>query len=197
MPTMAKAPMHQTFELVITRTASTISSPSPVIHAATDDAPASPEQDHAPPKDIRFWMIIFSICLSSFLSALDTSILSPALQTIASALHSRDLFVWAVNAFLVTCTITSLVSAHISDLFGRRSVMMTSIMLFAIGSAVCGAAPSTAVLILGRAVQGIGSGGILTMSNLITCDIVPLRERSLYNGFLNLAWTVCLTLLRY
>ncbi|KJX95893.1 major facilitator superfamily protein [Zymoseptoria brevis] len=190
---MAKAPTQQTFGLDMTKNASTKSSKpdtSPVEDATTDNATASPEQDNTPPKDIRFWMIIFSICLSSFLSALDTSILSPALQTIASALHSRDLFVWAVNAFLVTCTITSLVSAHISDLFGRRSVMMTSIMLFAIGSAVCGAAPSTAVLILGRAIQGIGSGGILTMSNLITCDIVPLRERSLYGGLLNLAWTV-------
>ncbi|KAJ6206694.1 putative major facilitator superfamily transporter [Bipolaris maydis] len=165
---------HQTFELDI----------------PTDVPPICPEQDNAPPKDARFWMIIFSISLSSFLSALDTSILSPALPTIASALQSRQLFVWTVNAFLVACTVTSLICAHISDLFGRRSVMMTSIMLFAIGSACCGAAPTTAILILGRTIQGIGSGGILTMSSLIMCDIVPIRERGLYNGFINVAWTV-------
>lgn len=170
---------HQTLELDITRDASS----------------SVPEHDNAPPKDTRFWMIIFSISLSSFLSALDTSILSPALPTIASELHSRDLYVWAVNAFLLACTVTSLICAHISNLFGRRFVMITSITLFAIGSAFCGAAPSTAVLILGRAIQGIGSGGILTMSSLIMCDIVPVRERGLYNGFINVAWTVCDTVL--
>lgn len=165
---------HQTFELEV----------------GTNASPECPEQDHAPAKDTRFWMIIFSISLSSFLSALDTTILSPALATIASELHSRELFVWAVNAFLVACTVTCLISAHVSDLFGRRPVMITSIFLFAIGSAFCGAAPSTAILLVGRAIQGMGSGGVLTMSSLIMCDIVAVRERGLYNGLINVAWTV-------
>ncbi|KAM3423644.1 hypothetical protein BST61_g1064 [Cercospora zeina] len=200
IPTMAVCPEpskadvgHQTFELDITTDAIPACSErdiAPPKDGTVDATAAVPEQDNASPKDVRFWMIFLSVSLSSFLSALDTSILSPALQTIATALHSQELYVWAVNAFLVACTVTSLICAHISDLFGRRSVMITSIMLFAIGSAFCGAAPSTAMLIAGRAIQGIGSGGILTMSTLIMCDIVPMRERALYGGLLQLAWTV-------
>ncbi|KAF8486502.1 major facilitator superfamily domain-containing protein [Gautieria morchelliformis] len=121
-----------------------------------------------PRRDFRFWLIILSIALSLFIAALELVGVSTALPVIVADLHGSQ-FVWV---------------------FGRRPVMLCSLFIFASGSAVCGAAPSLGVLIVGRTIQGLGGGGILSLTQIILSDLVPLRERGMFNGLVGIAWAV-------
>lgn len=144
----------------------------------------------APPKPLRFWLVFLAIGLTTFLAALDTSIISTALPSIAADLGAQELYVWVVNAYLLASTVSSAVCGQAANLFGRRSMTAGAVVLFAVGSAVAGAAHSTAMLLGGRAVQGVGGGGIVTMSEVVVCDLVSLRERGLYAGIIGAVWAV-------
>ncbi|RDA87851.1 hypothetical protein CP532_2943 [Ophiocordyceps camponoti-leonardi (nom. inval.)] len=141
-------------------------------------------------KGSRFWLVFTAISLTTFLAALDTSILSTALPTIANALGSSELYLWISNAYLLSSTAVIPLFAQAANIYGRRNLTLLSVCLFALGSGLCGGAVSTDVMIAGRAVQGVGGGGILTMSEIVVCDIVSVRERGLYAGVLGAIWAV-------
>ncbi|OQE20319.1 hypothetical protein PENSTE_c013G01089 [Penicillium steckii] len=155
--------------------------------STTSDIPkdASPTK-----KDLRFWLIFLAIGMTTFLAALDTSIISTALPTIASDLGSEELYVWVVNTYLLTSTVFSAVFGQASNIFGRRLMTATAVVIFAVGSAVAGAANSTGMILAGRAVQGVGGGGISTMSEVVICDMVSLRERGVYAGIIGAVWAI-------
>ncbi|KAM4057562.1 major facilitator superfamily protein [Hirsutella rhossiliensis] len=141
-------------------------------------------------KGPRFWLVFAAIALTTFLAALDTSILSTALPTIAAALGSEELYLWITNAYLLASTATIPIFAQAANIYGRRSLTLLAVCLFALGSGLCGGASSTAMMIAGRAVQGIGGGGILTMSEIVICDLVSIRERGLYAGVIGGIWAI-------
>jgi MFS family permease len=130
----------------------------------------------APPKDHRFWAVILATCVALFLSALDLvrhqnfffqvqtidrisiqTALSTALPTIVRDLKSTQ-FTWVGSAYALTSTAFIPWMGGLSYIFGRRELMLTSLAFFAIGSAICGAAPTMTVLLIGRSIQGIGGG---------------------------------------
>lgn len=138
----------------------------------------------------RFWAIFPGLCIGGLLSALDTTILSTVLPTIASELNSDTLYVWAINAYFVSTTAVQPLYGQTANIFGRRWLMIVSILLFALGSGLCGGASGTGMLIAARVVQGMGGGGINVMTEIIVADLVPLRERQQIMGIVFTAFAV-------
>ncbi|KAJ7472120.1 MFS general substrate transporter [Mycena latifolia] len=147
--------------------------------------------DPSPParKGITFWLIFASICISLFASALELTTVSTALPTIASALHVTE-FVWVGTAYSLASAAFLPMSGGLAEIFGRQHAMLLSILLFALGSALCGAARDQYVLIAGRTVQGLGGGGIRSLAVIILADLVTLEERGIYGILTGLTWSV-------
>ncbi|TFV91951.1 DHA2 family efflux MFS transporter permease subunit [Blastococcus sp. CT_GayMR20] len=127
--------------------------------------------------------ILGGLLLGMFLAALDQTVVSTAIRTIADDLNGYDLQAWATTSFLITSTIATPLYGKLSDLYGRRPFYLFAIGVFVVGSMLCGLADSMYQLAVYRAVQGIGAGGLMSLALAIIGDIVPPRERSRYQGF--------------
>ncbi|KAL4246489.1 MFS transporter superfamily protein [Abortiporus biennis] len=143
-------------------------------------------------KDLSFWMILFSLCLSMFCSALELTAVPSAMPTMTAAIHGVD-FVWVNSAFSLASTSLIPTTGGLADIFGRQSVILSSFFFFALGSALCGSAQNMPWLVAGRALQGVGSGGIQSLTMIILSDLVSLQERARYNGFIGLVWAISAT----
>ncbi|KZW02334.1 MFS general substrate transporter [Exidia glandulosa HHB12029] len=153
---------------------------------APPSAPDAPKRRGA-----SFWLIFLALCVSLFQVAFELVGVGIALPTIAQALHATD-FVWVGSAYALAATCSLPIIGGFAQAFGRRPVMLASITIFAIGSAICGAAPNMQALIAGRVVQGFGGGGLQSVPTIILSDLVSLRERGTFNGFLVLTWSAAL-----
>ncbi|WP_138734967.1 MDR family MFS transporter [Modestobacter excelsi] len=127
--------------------------------------------------------ILAGLLLGMFLAALDQTVVSTAIRTIADDLQGYDLQAWATTAFLITSTIATPLYGKLSDMYGRRPFYLFAIAVFVIGSMLCGTAHSMYQLAAFRAIQGIGAGGLMSLALAIIADIVPPRERSKYQGY--------------
>ena len=137
----------------------------------------------------RELLVAFSgIMLATLLAALDQTIVATALPRIASDLRGFHQLSWVVSAYLVTSTITIPLYGKLSDLFGRRRLFVFAISVFVAGSLLCAAASSLAELVVFRAVQGIGAGGLLPLAQAAIGDLFPPRERGRYQGFVGSMW---------
>lgn len=132
-------------------------------------------------KGLRFWLIFASMCICLCLSALELACVSTALPTIANDLHASQ-FTWVGSAFALASTAFLPMSGGLAQTFGRRPAILISIVLFALGSGICGLSNSMNMLIAGRTVQGLGGGGIQSLTAIILADLVTLQERGLYAG---------------
>lgn len=132
--------------------------------------------------------IILGSMLALFLSALDQTIVATALPSIAADLGDFQLIAWVVTAYLLTSTTATPVLGKLSDLYGRRAIIHLCLGIFLVGSVLCALAPSMLVLILARALQGIGGGGMITMVQTIVADVVSPRERGRYSGYFSAVW---------
>ncbi|KAH9962025.1 major facilitator superfamily domain-containing protein [Lactifluus volemus] len=141
------------------------------------------------PKDWKFWCIIFSLALSVLLTAVEFTAIGAALPTIVRELNGKQ-FIWVGSAYTLGCTALVPLCGGLAQIIGRRPIMLTALVLFALGSAICGAASSMNMLIAGRAVQGLGAGAITASMQIILSDLVTLRERGTYTGFMALSWAI-------
>ena len=133
----------------------------------------------------RETMIVLAGLLSGLLlAALDQTIVSTALPTIVGEFGGLDHLSWVVTAYLLASTASMPLWGKVSDQFGRRIVFQAAIVTFLVGSALCGAAQDMTGLIVFRAVQGLGGGGLLSLTFVIVGDIVPPRQRGRYAGYL-------------
>ena len=128
--------------------------------------------------------IVFGIMLAMFLGALDQTIVATALPTIGWHFGGLDNISWVVTAYLLTGTAVTPLYGKLSDIHGRRVMMLTAIGLFVAGSIACALAPSMTALIFARALQGLGGGGLMALSQTIVADIVSPRERGRYQGYI-------------
>lgn len=117
-----------------------------------------------------------------FLAALDQSVVSAAMRTIADDLGGLSLQAWATTAYLITSTVSTPIYGKLGDIFGRRPLYLIAIAIFIIGSVTTGFATNMFELALYRALQGMGAGGLFSLALTIVADIVPPRERARYQG---------------
>jgi len=151
----------------------------PTDHAAGPGQPAARALTHP---EIR--TIVLGIMLAMFLGALDQTIVATALPTIGRHFNNLADLSWVVTAYLLTGTAVTPLYGKLSDIHGRRVMMLIAIGLFVAGSVACALAPSMTALILSRALQGLGGGGLMALSQTIIADIVSPRERGLYQGYI-------------
>ncbi|MFL5636389.1 MAG: DHA2 family efflux MFS transporter permease subunit [Gemmatimonadaceae bacterium] len=128
-------------------------------------------------------LVAFSgLVLAMLLAALDSTIVSTALPTIVSELGGLEHLAWVVTAYLLAQTIVTPVYGKLGDLYGRKIILQSAIVLFLAGSALCGLSQNMTQLILFRAVQGLGGGGLVVTTQAVVGDIVPPRDRGRYQG---------------
>jgi len=128
-------------------------------------------------------MILIGLMMGMFLAALDQTVVSTAIRTIADDLNGFSLQAWATTAFLITSTISTPLYGKLSDIYGRKPFFLFAISIFIAGSALCGLSRSMYELAAFRAIQGIGAGGLFSMALAIIGDIVPPRQRARYQGY--------------
>ncbi|KAH7412748.1 major facilitator superfamily domain-containing protein [Cadophora sp. MPI-SDFR-AT-0126] len=138
----------------------------------------------------RFWMVFASLSITGLLSAIEATVISTALPTISERLTIGEDYAWLVNSYFLTSMIFQPLFGQVADIFGRRWLMISSVAVFVFGSGICGGASSSAMLIAGRTIQGIGGGGVNVLIELIICDLVPLRERGKFLGIVLSTFTV-------
>jgi EmrB/QacA subfamily drug resistance transporter len=139
--------------------------------------PASPTEQKS-----RVLAVIGALMLTMLLAALDQTIVSTALPTIVGDLGGLNHLSWIVTAYLLAITVVTPLYGKLGDLYGRKVVLQAALVLFLIGSALCGQAQSMTELILFRAVQGLGGGGLMVSAQAAIGDVVSPRERGRYMG---------------
>jgi EmrB/QacA subfamily drug resistance transporter len=157
--------------------------------ASSTAAATSPSGDYLSHRQIL--IVLGGLMAGMFLAALDQSIVGVALPMITSELGGLDKLSWVVTAYLLTATASTPLWGKISDLRGRRPIFQAAIVIFLFGSLICGFSPEIAeflgiqginVMIAGRAVQGLGAGGLMSLALAVIGDVIPPRERGKYQG---------------
>src|SRR5436305_8948014 len=132
--------------------------------------------------------VLAALFLSLLLAALDQTIVSTALPTIVSEMGGLTHLSWVVTAYLLTSTIVSPLYGKLGDLYGRKIVLQAAILIFLVGSALCGLAQNMVQLIAFRGLQGIGGGGLIVITIAVIGDLVAPRERGRYQGLFGAAF---------
>jgi EmrB/QacA subfamily drug resistance transporter len=135
--------------------------------------------------------VMISLSFISLMVALDATVLVTVLPEIAHSLNgtSAEAF-WAGTSYLLTSAIFQPVIASVSSNFGRQQMLLASLTFFTVGTILCSVAHNFTVLLTGRSIQGIGGGGIITIVQVVFCDIVPLRQRPKYFAMVLGAWSI-------
>ncbi|HEY4736563.1 MAG TPA: MFS transporter, partial [Xanthobacteraceae bacterium] len=132
--------------------------------------------------------VLGALFLALLLAALDQTIVSTALPTIVGDLGGLTHLSWVVTAYLLTSTIVGPFYGKFGDIHGRKIVLQAGIVVFLLGSALCGLAQNMVELIAFRALQGIGGGGLIVTTIAVIGDLIPPRERGRYQGFFGAAF---------
>ncbi|MGH9806406.1 MAG: MFS transporter, partial [Terriglobia bacterium] len=127
--------------------------------------------------------ILSGLMLAMFLASLDQTVVATSLSAMAQDLNGWTLMSWVVSAYLVASTVTTPLYGRLSDLYGRRPVLLAAILLFVAASVLCALSQSMLQLIGARALQGVGGGGLRAVSQAAVADAVPPRERGRYQGY--------------
>jgi EmrB/QacA subfamily drug resistance transporter len=139
----------------------------------------------------ELYMVFAGLMLALTLASLDQNIVSTALPRIVSDLGGLAHLSWVVTAFMVTSTISTPLYGKLSDIYGRKRLYYVSISIFLLGSILCGLAATMFQLILFRALQGLGAGGLVTLAQTTVGDLIVPRERGKYQGLFGAVFAAC------
>src|SRR6202022_1204087 len=160
--------------------------PPPVEVIDGSDAPPIAPRAPLTPSEVR--TILMSLLLTMFLAALDQTIVATALPTIGRQFHDVSSLSWVISAYLLASTAVAPVFGTLSDIYGRRVMIIAALSLFVVGSILCALAPNMPVLILARGLQGLGGGGIMPIVQTVISDVVTPRERGQYQAYFSGVW---------
>src|SRR6187399_2770474 len=153
-----------------------------------DVSDAPPIVPRAPLTQDEVRTIVVSLMLTMFLAALDQTIVATALPTIGRQFHDVSNLSWVITAYLLASTAVAPVFGTLSDIYGRRVMIIISLSLFVAGSVLCAVAPNMPMLILARGLQGLGGGGIMPVVQTVISDVVSPRERGQYQAYFSGVW---------
>src|SRR4051812_20992717 len=140
-------------------------------------------QPHTEKSHREIMVIITALMMTMLLAALDQTIVSTALPKIAVDLNGLNKYTWVATSYLLASAVVTPIYGKLGDLYGRKKIFLTSIVIFLIGSALCGMAQSMNQLVVFRALQGLGGGGLMALVFAIIGDVIPPRQRGKYMGY--------------
>ncbi|KAK1538438.1 major facilitator superfamily transporter [Colletotrichum paranaense] len=136
----------------------------------------------------RLALILGTSYFGVFLGAIDSTIIATLSGPISSEFKSLSLMSWLATAYLISNAACQPISGRLTDIFGRGPGLVFSNLFFAAGNLICGLARTESVMIFGRVVAGIGGGGLMSISTFLGSDLIPLRQRGIYQGIGNIAY---------
>lgn len=171
-------------------TESSISNKDAVVEKPSDAVEETPQE--AEPerltKSQAFWLVV-SICIPTFIAALEQTIVATAVPTIAKSFHASSVqYAWIGTSYLLAAAASAPPWGALSDIFGRKPALLAAIITFFIGSLIGAVAPNIEALLAGRVIQGTGGGGMLGLSATVVGDAFSPRERSKYYGIIGVTW---------
>jgi EmrB/QacA subfamily drug resistance transporter len=158
--------------------------------AAAEVAVASHLEENAERSHAEIMVVVVALMLVMLLAALDQTIVSTALPRIATDLNGLNKLSWVVTAYLITSAVVTPLYGKISDQLGRKKIFQVAVVLFLIGSALCGLSQNMGQLIFFRGLQGLGAGGMMALVFAIIGDIIPPRQRGRYQGYFGGVWAI-------
>ncbi|KAI8687121.1 hypothetical protein LRP88_13509 [Fusarium phalaenopsidis] len=167
-------------------------SDEPEVETPRPQGPAFQQEamENYKPKTLKFWLIIASVFAAMFLVALDRTIIATAIPMITNEFDSLGDIGWYGSAYMLTTAAFQLIFGRIYRFYDLRMTFLACILLFEVGSAVCGAAPSSVAFIIGRAIAGIGSAGIMTGSMMAIIPMVPLHKRPMFQSMFGMVFGI-------
>ena len=135
-------------------------------------------------------LVFIGLMLAMLAGSLEQTIVATALPTIVGDLGGVVRMLWGTTAYVLTATIVMPIYGKLGDLIGRKWIFVGALVLFTVGSVVCGISFDMTQMIAGRAVQGLGGGGLMVLSQAIVADVIPARKRPLYMNIMGIAWAV-------
>ncbi len=132
----------------------------------------------------RIRLVFAAVAVTLFLASLGQTVVTTALPIIVGELGGLDQITWVITAYLLAATVGAPIFGKLGDLFGRKKVLQAGILVFLTGTTICALAPSIWVLVAGRAVQGMGGGGLIVVSMATIADVLPPRQRGRFQGIL-------------
>ena len=140
---------------------------------------------------VRLYLVIASLLLTLFLSAINVTVVATALPTIAAHLNATaSEYTWVGSAYTLASTASTPLWARLSDICGRKEILMITNVTFLAGSLICALSTSPGMMIGGRVGQGLGSGGISVVVTIVIGDLFPLRERAKYYALTGIVWAI-------
>ncbi|KAL6711839.1 hypothetical protein ACN47E_002882 [Coniothyrium glycines] len=164
--------------------------------AATDapTAPGAQDEDKPQRSKLKIAVIMFSLAVAVLLVALDITIVTTALPTISEEFRSAAGYTWIGSSYLIACSAATPIWGKVSDIFGRKPILLVTNAIFFVGSLLAGVSVNIDMLIAARVIQGIGGGGLITLVNISISDLFSVRDRGAYFGVIGGVWALASSL---
>jgi sugar phosphate permease len=157
--------------------------------------PAEVQPDEKPQRSkIKVALIMFSLMVAVLLVALDITIVTTALPTISAEFNSASGYTWIGSAYLIAQSAATPIWGKVSDIFGRKPILLVTNAIFFVGSLIAGLSINIDMLIAARVIQGIGGGGLVTLVNIAISDLFSVRDRGMYFGMIGGVWALASSL---
>lgn len=158
------------------------------------NAPAAPEQERPQRSKAKISLIMFSLAIAVLLVALDITIVTTALPTIAEEFNSASGYTWVGSAYLIANSAATPIWGKVSDIFGRKPCLLITNAIFFVGSLIAALSVNMNMLIGARVVQGMGGGGLIVLVNIAISDLFAMRDRGAYFGIIGGVWALASSL---